>query len=313
MSYNIFNNTGQVKFVQPSVYVEYLDKFIKEQSIPYEAFEVLSEKITALDKICEEKPFFAIVENYSKTGAFDIEKIIKTVAKIVQKTGEDSAFYYMILSILLTSPLKAFYSKKGFTNELWEDTVAEIKRKAFECYKSYGIWGVGLGVWFRGMFEMRWFSFERLNFEIFDSPYDYCKNGIEIKKGDNVISVHIPSGSPLIYDECLKGYNAAAKFFKEKFKMSPVVFYCNSWLVFPDNKKVLNENSNILKFAADYDIIDLEFSKEGCDFSRIFGCGYSGDLGELPTNTSLQKNVVEFLKSGGRLGNGKGFFIYKKQ
>lgn len=293
-------------------YIDYLEKFSKEQNISNEAFGVLSEKLTAIYNMREAQPFFDIVENYRKTGAFVMEEAIETIKPITLKTNEDSAFYYMILAILLTQPLKELYLEKGFNEKLWFDTVAEIKRKAAECHKSYGIWGVGLGFWFKGIFELRWFSFERLNFEIFNSPYDYCKDGVEVEKGDTVISVHIPSGSPLVYEECLKGYDAAAEFFKEKFNINPVVFYCNSWLVFPDNKKVLNENSNILKFAADYDIVDLEFAKEGCDFSRIFGCGFSGNLNDLSTNTSLQKNVVNFLKSGGKLGNGKGFFIMQK-
>jgi len=292
-----------------NVYTDYLKKFINEQNIPEEASGILSGKISAIYEREEAKPFFNIVENYAKTGTFVMDEAIEAVKAITLNTKDDSAFYYMILAILLTKPLKKFYLKEGFTEKLWIDTVAEIKRKAFECHNSYGIWGVGLGFWFKGIFELKWFSFERLNFEIFDSPYDYCKNGVEIKKGDKVISVHIPSGSPLVYEKCLEGYEAAAEFFKETFDINPV-FYCYSWLVFPGNKNVLKDGSNILKFAADYDIIDQEIIKDGCDFGRIFGKNYSGNLNDLPINTTLQKNVVEYLKSGEKLGCGKGFFVY---
>ena len=289
-----------------------LKNFIKSQNMPNEAFNMLSQKMAETKKIKEGKEFFAIVEDYEKTGILKIEQIIKAVNKLSQKSGENSACYYLLLAVLLTESLKKFYFEKGLSEKLLNDTVAEIKRKAFECYNSYGIWGAGLGVWFKGMFELKWFSFERLNFEMFESPYNYCKGDISVKKGDRVISVHIPSGSPLIYEECLKGYKAAAEFFSENFRINPVIFYCNSWLVFPENRRVLRKGSNILNFAADYDIVDLEIAQNGCDFGRIFGMEYTGSLEGLPANTSLQRNVLEYLKNGGTLGNGKGFFIYKK-
>lgn len=83
---------------------------------------------------------------------------------------------------------------------------------------------------------------------------------------------------------------------------------CCSWLLCPDLKNVLDENSNILKFQSLFSIVETNYeSREG--EKRIFG-NINDNACEYPENTSLQRNAKSYLISGVKFGDSLG--IIKK-
>ena len=100
------------------------------------------------------------------------------------------------------------------------------------------------------------------------------------------------------------------EFFKKRFNDKPIPFICWSWLVNPNNKLFMKENSNILTFASDYDIIDVvEYKDYNAIAPWLFGKSRVDDLSPSDNDTSLQKRAKEYLKNGGKLACAYGVFF----
>lgn len=102
----------------------------------------------------------------------------------------------------------------------------------------------------------------------------------------------------------------AADFFKDEFKDRPIVFVCWSWLLFPRNKEVLSESSNLYAFVSDFDVF---FSEEYPDYSevwRLFDVNYDGNVDHLPQNTSLRRAYADWIRNGVKTGFGYGVYVY---
>ena len=117
----------------------------------------------------------------------------------------------------------------------------------------------------------------------------------------NVIDVHIPGDAnmqlPLIHDSYLQARNFFLQHYPE-YGTAP--FACSSWLLASSLEKLLPQDSNIIRFQSEYTITKVEEDSLGF-MDWIYG---SKDIPieELPEKTSLQKNVKEFLKQGGKIG-----------
>lgn len=102
--------------------------------------------------------------------------------------------------------------------------------------------------WLTRHLKMRLFKLGRLQFCMGKSDRDIPE--FNIKNGDNVLEVHIPTGDRLDACECEKSFAAAKEFFAKYFPdFKYTVFTCHSWLLDPTLKKYLSENSNIIKFG----------------------------------------------------------------
>ena len=84
---------------------------------------------------------------------------------------------------------------------------------------------------------------------------------LHVKKGDNVLEVHIPAGEKLSLEECKLSFAKARDFFKKYFPDFDFKYItCHSWLLDDELKKYLPENSNILAFGDLFDKFDADES-----------------------------------------------------
>lgn len=120
-----------------------------------------------------------------------------------------------------------------------------------------------------------------------------------VPAGIPALNVHIPEGGPLSHDACLASYEKAKTFFAETFDFVPQYFCCHSWLLAPELKEILPENSNILAFAADFDILCTDPEADAA--WRIFG-----SKKPWPQDTSLQRAAKAWYDNGNQIGTGLG-------
>ena len=99
------------------------------------------------------------------------------------------------------------------------------------------------------------------------------------------------------------GYNAA---------LNKVVFMCNSWLLYPWMRSVLNDNANLAKFYDDYTIVSSGEYKDYTEIWRLFDCCYNGNPDDLPSDTSLRREYIARIKRQEPVGYGIGVFIMHK-
>ncbi len=109
-----------------------------------------------------------------------------------------------------------------------------------------------------------------------------------------------------IDDSFAKAYEVYKDLFPDKI----VPFTLRSWLLYPEHRKFLPKNSNILKLMDYFDIISYTEPHWG-DWWRIFSREYNDNIDEMSTETSLQRAYVDWVKKGNAPGFGRGILLYK--
>lgn len=153
--------------------------------------------------------------------------------------------------------------------------------------------------------SMRLFRLGRLQFELHEAPMDVPEKGI--KKGDNVIDVHIPAGASLSIEECERAFAAAEEFFEKFFpEFKYEYFTCFSWMLDKNLKNFLNENSNILKFQKFFEVVYEWEYDSALHFVFKFGIESREELKDLSAETSFAKKLKDYALAGGKLYNNLG-------
>ena len=125
-----------------------------------------------------------------------------------------------------------------------------------------------------------------------------------LDNGDPVISVHIPSGEPLDFDKNTADFCRALKIFTDIYGKIPA-FYCSSWMLDVDIEKIMGKKTNLTRFG-DRFIRFPSKSKGKSVFKYLFNTLKTDDLDALPENTSMQRAVKAYLKSGGHIYGAQG-------
>lgn len=233
------------------------------------------------------------------------------IEKLAEATGIHLYTINMTFWLMCAKTLKYIYAMKNYSDELYLDSMMDLKYKLDECRKNYGIWGA-YTYWFKDFFCLQRFGFGRLEFDI--STWADEEYGDFVKKGDLVFGCHIPSGSPLYAEAVLDSFKKLYNHFKDELKDGILVIRCKTWLLYPTVTSFCKETSNMRKFAEMFDIIEVTTSEESPhgDFMWLYGMAYEGPetLKKVPVDTSLRRKMKEHFENGGMLGWGKGVILF---
>lgn len=212
---------------------------------------------------------------------------------------------------------KILYQQKGISEDVFNATFSDIKIWCENC-DNRGLENVN---WLKNHINFELFRLGRLQFQFYtcsNPTLDYSKLPFNI--GEKVIYIHIPQGEKLDFDECIKSISMANDFFSKYFPDYNYKYYfCESWLIFENNKLFMKENSNIIKFMSLF-YIHYSVNAESQAFERIFNKQVNfnmlkykffkskrkSDINSLVESTSLQKSAKLYLQSGNKLGVGIG-------
>ncbi len=268
--------------------------------------------LKTLEKLLEIPEFLDIIERYNDE-TFDFAKTLEDIKSLALKKDICEYTAYMLLFICLAPQLHEQYIQKGIDHKIFYDTMCDLKYKLEECKFVHNKVGTFVPSWYKGFFEMRIFALGRLQFEINHTWFDCEVSGIKIPKGTKVLSVHIPrSEVRLSHDLVLDSYDRAAEFFKEEFQEN-IIFICSSWLLYPWNREVLKDGSNLAQFYDDFTIVSSGEYQNYSEVWRLFDCLYDGNPDNLSADTSLRRAYIERIKSGKPIGHGTGVILYNKK
>lgn len=239
------------------------------------------------------------------TAAFD-----EATGRILSKTDIHPYTLNMVLCLSSLGKLQEIYESVG-KRDMFDVYVKNLKPLLEKCKESSGIWGLKNALWNWMFHEHQCVRLGRLEFE----PYFHFSN-VEykgIKKHDPVVLIHIPGGSPLDMNEVQKSLKLGYGRFKDKFENGIVPFMTHSWLIYPPYFDfVFKKGGNLHKFAKLFEVIEQNDEKFA-NFATVFGIPYSADaLDKVPQETSLQRNMLKFIKEGNPMGQGYGIFFYGK-
>ena len=238
-----------------------------------------------------------------------------SIAPLLKEAGEKSGVHTYTVDLLFLSAesekLLANYKAAGVSEEIFWNSMADIKYKLLECRTVYGIWGTFVAWWHPWFFTMKRFALGRLQFEAvpFWGKEPVTVAGHTVHPGDTVINMHIPSAGPLTKDLRVDAYKRAYKFYEKERIGDLLVFACESWLLYPPYREILSPTSNIVSFMDDFHIFKEE-ETEFYDNWRVFGADFEKPAAELPENTSMQRAFKKWLLAGGKCGGGEGLFLY---
>ena len=127
-----------------------------------------------------------------------------------------------------------------------------------------------------------------------------------LTKGDAVISVHIPSGGPMVHEECTEDLKRGLKIIEECIG-EVKAFICESWLLDPQIPALLGKETNLTRFGARYERAPIK-SNGGGVYSYVFLCQSSTPTKDLPEKTSFAKSVKQHMLSGKYIYGSFGVF-----
>ena len=310
-----------------STFQEFLNKFtafllpMPETELKFSKRGIIMSEITNILNLCKlsESDAKYCEECFAKIKAnLELFEILTTAEKhymmgydpkedlkaLSDKSGIHRYTVDMLLLIYSSVRLLKIYDAHGYSEELYSETVGQsIRLNIDTCKEIYKVVGIFVFFGFIRLFQCERFALGRLQFEAVAIPYDYkdiCK------KGDIVLSCHIPASGPLLTDDVESAFKKAYEFFKIKGKM---VVVCSSWMLYPKHyEKVFPKNSNLSRFYELFDIIDQKEKPFTADAWRVFGT-MNPDLEKLPQKTTLQKNLYNYLKDGNSMGSGYGILV----
>lgn len=293
----------------------YLNEFLSFYKYPDSAVTAFNEAYEKLEN--NENLNFLLKYFYE-----DREKVSGKIESMMDEAAETTGVHKytakFLFYLLLSKQLKEEYKKRGIDEQIYIDSMEDLRYKAVECFDVYGVWGFFTTPWFYNFFRFECFKLGRLEFEIIGLNLDnlehkeYTVADKTVKAGTPVINVHIPSsGEPFTKEARFASYDKAYHFFNDVLGKKIDTFACGSWLLYDKNKEILGEKSNIVDFANDFNILgSWEYKDPWHDMWRIFGKYGNGPAEELPRNTSLQRAYADFIQGGGIPGASKGVFVW---
>lgn len=259
--------------------------------------------LECLERHKDTETFRAIKEEFYYNKGYVKDKL----DGYAESVGEPFRMIRMAFCLYCVDTMYEIYMSKGLSDKVYLDSLIDLRVWALTCMRNYGEWGMHEFDWLQHALRGVVIRMGRLQFE--ENKYEYGpdryeKYGVDIKKEDPVIGMHIPEDGPFTTEQTLDSLRQAYSYFKNP------VFICESWLLYPPQYDFLKPESNIIKFMNHYDIVYVKELTNRQDMWRVFGMRESYDPKELPRDTSLQRGYAEHLEKTGVNGWGYGVLIF---
>lgn len=291
---------------------QYLAQFFEDFQYPDDAAQHLLKSYEGIYSCKESAQLFdRIISTYENDINCTQTEFLEMCEAISGKTGIHIYTVRLLMYICLSKQLRVYYAQRGVSDDIWRQSMFDLKYKLLECIAVKKIYGTFTD-WFWRFYSMTRFALGRLQFEIVSFNHSYEKDGKKLTPESKVINMHIPRTlTPLDKESRLRSYAMAKEFFKDEFKDEPMAFVCSSWLLYPLHYGMLPDTSNVKSFMDDFDIISTSVEEPGSyrNMWRLFDMDYTGDANDYPGDTSLRRVYKEIILSGKNTGSGYGVFF----
>ena len=274
---------------------------------PNEAIATL-EKVYATTMQTFEKEIQTLSSQWLDPEA-DWKQCLADLSVIAEKTGVSINVLQLVFFLYSAIPLRKEYEKRNLPEELYWETLQDLRYKMIECYNLYGEWGIFVPIWYRCFYICERFSLGRLQYEKIPFPLDNYNN--IVKKDDIVLACHIPSSGALLENDVIESLKSAYNFYKSYTVDGILTIVCHSWLLYEPFEEVFTDSPNVQKFRKLFNIIGNEKDETNRDFWRIFNKNFSKEtLLEVSPKTKLQNRLHKYLLEGNCMGCGLGIIRF---
>lgn len=247
---------------------------------------------------------------YDRDMNCDFDLVISLSDEVAARLDMHKYTAELLIFICLSRRLRSIYTERGIDLAIYHNSMLDLKYKLAECKAVKGVIGSFVAWWFGRFFNLQRVALGRLQFEVDPFSRHYERDGRTLTPDSKVINVHIPRTlTHLTPDSCDEAFALAAEYFGDQVAPG-IPFVCHSWMLYPENKRILPDSTNVYKFMSRFDIIDSSDDPSLEDLWRIFDTD-ERDPARLPVDTTMRRCYVRHLLSGGTLGWGQGVFFYK--
>lgn len=184
------------------------------------------------------------------------------------------------------------YEKRGIADEIFVATMKFCTRFLQERYNTYRDYNFVWAWWFPRQISLNEYRNGALEYEFVD--------------GENrEIAIHIPSDADMSRESVARSLEDF-RLFRHRYypEWADVDMTCDTWMLMPELKELLGEDSNILAFQNLFEIDRVDY-----DATWYMGWIYPGvetiDEG-LPEGTTLQRSLKKYLLAGKKFGAARG-------
>lgn len=226
-------------------------------------------------------------------------EFLPLLAALSEDSGVSRYAVDMLVLLYATEKMAERYKEAGISDEIYFDTISDLRNKLFECKKLKGEWGTFVAWWLAGYFRLKRFALGRLQYEMVDY------------EGKTALNCHIPSGSPLKVEAVMDSLRKAYDFYPSVRRGGKITVICHSWLLYPPHRELFGVGTNLGSFVDLFTVTESTPDFKNQSLWLIFYKNYNSvSLDELPTDTSLQRAFVEYLRAGNCMGYGRGYLIF---
>lgn len=178
------------------------------------------------------------------------------------------------------------YQKKGIPVTVFTDTMKFCTRFLTDYHKTHACYRFQFGWWFPRQLSLREFRIGALEYEYGEEGY---------------IEIHIPSDADISEASVLESLSQFKLFCRQYYPAwENLPFRCQSWLLSPALKELLDDTSKILAFQKLFDIVETDYESMAA-LDWVFP-GHDKVSADLPEHTGLQKKMKKYLLEGKSVG-----------
>ncbi|MDE6606045.1 MAG: acyltransferase domain-containing protein [Clostridia bacterium] len=288
----------------------------------------IDQNLKLFEKIYDDTEVFEAVEKYIRDNYAEVAKYSKLLLKNrwTGLVGKPRLLRMAALALSLATAKERF-KEKGLDEQVFFDTMTDIKIWGEDCRAHFGEIGIDEINWLRLHVNCKIFKIGRLQYQL--CKYYFGAKTIigesKIRFGEKCFNIHIPRGERLDMDLCIRSLKSAYEMLGKAFpKIGREIMICHSWMLSSHNKNFISEDSNISRFAKLFTLVGE--SQSASEHLRwIFDIradekllqnnkerlGYYYDLSDFQSKSSMQNSAKEYIMQGGILSDGKGALLTK--
>lgn len=231
-------------------------------------------------------------------------------------SGPLGRYFHVFVFVAALPYVRAYHRERGIPDDISRRTLADLGRGLVLHRRRYGVGGLVAPTWFSLHFHGELFQLGRLQYQrsrvAGREGVALAAAGLPLGPGEPCVDLHIPDyAGPLTPTACDRSLASAHDFFARHF---PEERYtagcCHSWLLDPQLRRYLPEDSNIVRFQRRFRVGGATGEPED-DLPVRFVFG-DPDLPveTLPRRTRLERAVGDHLRAGGHWYSGHGWFTW---
>lgn len=243
----------------------------------------------------DEEFYFAL-----KNFVFD-EQVVFENYDLNEQDGKKNLLYFLYFC----EKVEADYEKLGMSREYLIDTLTDIVRWTELWSEIKGELYLGELCFLQYHIKKELFKIGRLEYFPKACYFDIPELGV--KKGDTILSVHIPKGEKLTKENCEKSLQLAREFYARHFPEKDYkCFVCTSWLLDLTLRELLPSDSGILSFQSVFKPIYQE--KGDAILHYVFRWDATREnIHKFPVKSSFAERVKDYVLAGKDFYIGGGF------